>query len=230
MIAEIQREAKERGITRLCHFTPSRNLLHIAEGRLGVLATAQLKGSVGAVFNPTDHHRFDGLEDYVCCSIEYPNAWYLSKAQEKEKVFKDWVLMFIRPDYLWQQGTLFCPRNAAAGRGTQVAAGQSAFKGLFEREVQGNMTWIRGANHLKCCPTDDQAEVLVPGCIHFTDILSVAVRSESQAKSIGVQLRLAVGSPHVFKIVVSPDLFDKRALSASIRLGKRPKERLWEQN
>jgi len=32
---EIEKSATARGITRLCHFTPSRNLLHIAAGKVG---------------------------------------------------------------------------------------------------------------------------------------------------------------------------------------------------
>ncbi len=39
MIADIRASAHVRGITRLCHFTPSRNLMHIATDPNGLLVS-----------------------------------------------------------------------------------------------------------------------------------------------------------------------------------------------
>ena len=60
MIEAIRRDAERRGTTRLCHFTPSRNLQHIAANRAGILATGQLTNDERATFNPTDLLRLDG--------------------------------------------------------------------------------------------------------------------------------------------------------------------------
>ena len=116
-ISPIRKEAERRGITRLCHFTPSRNLGHIVEDPTGILASQYLQEDEKAVFNPTDSERLDGLPKHVCCSIQYPNAWYFRTARSQERLFRDWVVVFIRAHYLWRTGTKFCPRNAAASHG-----------------------------------------------------------------------------------------------------------------
>ena len=33
--------------------------------------------------------------------MEYPNAWYFDRARAKAALFKDWVIIFIDPKYLW---------------------------------------------------------------------------------------------------------------------------------
>ena len=127
MIASIKREAMHRGITRLCHFTPSRNLIHIASGEQGILATEKLKATERGVFTPTDLERLDRHEGYISCSMEYPNAWYFDRARAKAALFKDWVIIFIDPKYLWLPGTRFCPRNAASQYGRDISEGAKAF-------------------------------------------------------------------------------------------------------
>ena len=79
----IRQVATKREITRLCHFTPSRNLVHIATGLEGILSTKHLTDDEKAVFNPTDILRIDGFKDHVCCSLEFPNAG-ISKRHERE--------------------------------------------------------------------------------------------------------------------------------------------------
>ena len=61
MIDPIQAGAKRRGITRLCHFTPSRNLAHIAGDLRGILAAKYLQEDEKAIFNPTDLKRLGRL-------------------------------------------------------------------------------------------------------------------------------------------------------------------------
>jgi hypothetical protein len=100
VIREIKMEAKKRGITRLCHFTPARKLSHIACGETGVLSTKRLREDERAVFDPTDLARLDRHETHICCSIEYPNAWYMDKARAKELLFRDWVILLINSSYL----------------------------------------------------------------------------------------------------------------------------------
>ena len=80
MIPAIRLAAITRGITRLCHLTPSKNLVHIATDPTGVLASDELAADNKATFNPVDHQRLDGFQNHICCSIQYPNAWYLRNA------------------------------------------------------------------------------------------------------------------------------------------------------
>lgn len=228
MNEEVQRACRERGISRLCHFTPSRNLAHIACDEIGVLASRHLKENERTVFNPTDLDRMDNHEGHICCSIEYPNAWYFETARAKEHLFPDWVVLLIRPDYLWQDETLFSPRNAAAGYGRMLKGGIDGFNALYAPSVQGSggRTYERTPNRLPCIPTDDQAEVLIADSILLRDVLAVVVRDEEQAKNEVARLRI-LGHGRRFHFVVASELFDKRRLSGLLRSGLRPREEEW---
>jgi len=229
MNAAIKAEAQQRGITRLCHFTPSRNLIHIASGVTGILATKKLEEEERKLYTPTDLLRLDGHPGYISCSVEFPNAWYFDKARGKDILFKDWVVLLMNAKHLWAVGTRFCARNAAGASGAEIAEGEAAFRGMFADSVRGayGNTYTRSSSHLPCCPTDEQAEVLIPDQVPLDDVLAVVVSSESQAKSELARFR-AVGVPaDRFRLVVAPTLFDKRALSTCIRSGKRPTESVW---
>jgi hypothetical protein len=229
MISDIQKCCLQRGVTRLCHFTPSRNLPHIAEGKIGILATAHLRTNERAVLNPTDESRWDGWLSHVCCSIEYPNAWYLVKAQANERLFQDWVILMLAPRYIWHSETHFCPRNSAAQGGSLVRSGFAAFQSVYADRVVGayGRTRTRDPRMLSCCPTDDQAEVLVKDRIDFADIQKVIVRDNAQAKREVLRMRLTGLGDTAYKIVVVPDLFDPYLVSSSIRQGIRPHETTW---
>lgn len=227
-MTDIAQLIAERGITRLCHFTPSRNLQHIAAGKVGVLSTAYLSEPERGTFNPTDLARLDGRTTHICCSIEYPNAWYFDKARGNEKLFPDWVVLLIKPDYLLAETTLFCPRNAAANGGRNILQGPGGFDAMYADRIKGayNKTYVRSATHLSPCPTDQQAEVLIFDRINMADIVGVAVQTEDQAKTEKVRLKINNIDAEGFKFVVAPDLFNKFALSNLITSGNRAAE-IW---
>jgi hypothetical protein len=224
MIEAIRRSASRRGIMRLCHFTPSRNLVHIVTDPRGLLASTHLKENEKAVFNPTDAARLDGYPDHVCCSIQYPNAWYFRKAREKDYLFRDWVVVLIKPQHLWTSGTKFCPRNAAANWGRDVREGPEAFETLFAPAVVGayGKTFARTASHPAWLPTDEQAEVLVPDRIAREDVLGIAVVNESQAKREMARLELL--NERLPRIVIAPMFFNAERLSTALRSGRVPEE------
>ena len=219
----IRERASRRGITRLCHFTPSRNLAHIVSDPKGVLASRHLQDDETAVFNPTDKARLDGYPGHVCCSIQYPNAWYFRRARENERLFPDWVVLLIDARYLWQPGTKFCPRNAAAQHGRLVKEGVAAFDSLFANVVEGVDVYGRGPRHPGFLPTDEQAEVLIPDRISRRDIQGVVVRDDEQAAREASRLELQ-GLP-VPRLVIVPEFFEPRALSKELRSGRIPSER-----
>ena len=223
-ITPLRESAERRGITRLCHFTPSRNLAHIAEDPGGVLASQHLKSDEKSVFNPTDLERFDGFPDHVCCSIQYPNAWYFKRARSREPLFLDWVVLLIDAQCLWRTGTKFSPRNAAVKHGSLVREGAGAFEALFEEAVLGggNRTFTRGPNRPVFLPTDEQAEVLIPDQIQRQDVIGAAVRDEPQARREVARLRLIGRSPP--RIFVVPHFYDPYALSGLLRTGQLPEE------
>jgi len=225
MIEGIQKVVKQRGIRRLSHFTPSRNLVHIITDPHGVLSTKNLRENERAVFNPTDIARLDGLPDHICCSIQYPNGWYFKKAREKERLFSDWVVLLIHPRHLWESGTKFCARNAAAKSGQGVGEGIKAFEAMFAPKVTGayGKTYDRGPSHPSWWPTDDQAEILIPDKVEREDLIGMAVLDESQAKREAARIE-QLRAP-ALKIIIAPDFFDAKRLSNKIRSGQIPKER-----
>ena len=219
----IRARVERRGITRLCHFTPSRNLAHIASDPRGILASRHLQEDEAVILNPTDKVRLDGYRDHVCCSIQYPNAWYFKKARENERLFRDWAVLLIDARYLWQTGTMFCPRNAAAGGGRLVRGGVAAFDAMFADAVEGFRTYRRGPTHPDFLPTDEQAEVLIPDRIGHGDVQGIAVRDDGQAaREVS---RLELQGLRVPPIVVVPEFFAPATLSGNLRSGRRPSER-----
>jgi hypothetical protein len=227
MSREIAEEVARLGISRLCHFTPARKLAHILSGDTGILSSKALAEQERHVFDTTDIERWDGHPGHVCCSIEYPNAWYFRTAQSKEVLFKDWVVLTINPAYLAVQGTLFSPMNAAKRGGALLAGGIHSFKRLYAQTSGGDKCPPRGQAHLPYCPTDDQAEVLVGDRIALADVLAVVVRTADQALIETERLRQAEHDPTRLRFVVAPAFWDPYALSQLIRTGVRPQETEW---
>jgi hypothetical protein len=230
---DVRRVALDREISRICHLTPSRNLVHIAIGGDGLLSPQTLMEAEKREFHQQDLARLDGYRDHICCSIEYPNAWYLRSRRrsvtDEDRLFSDWVVLTIKRDYLWQDETLFCPRNAAAQGGRLVQAGAEALEALFADRVNGayGQDYVRTAQRPRACPTDDQAEVLVRGRIAFDDVLSIVTGDEAQAKREFVRLTQLGMAPDQIKLSICPEFFEPYPLSALLRRGERPTEREW---
>ena len=81
----IEAELEKRKITRLCHFTKFSKLLHMMELK-EITATDFIDDDI---LDVNDKERKDGHKDYICCTVQYPNTWYLSKAKERDSVFID---------------------------------------------------------------------------------------------------------------------------------------------
>lgn len=221
----IETAVTRRGITRLCHFSPSRNLAHMLHDPRGLLASGHLRADERVVFNPTDDARIDGYLDYVCCSIQYPNAWYFRRARENEPLFRDWVVLLLHPRHLWAHGTKFCPRNAAAGGGAFVREGAAGFQALFDQTVQGRDTYTRGPRHPDFLPTDQQAEVLVLDSVERNDLIGIAVRDEAQARREAAALRLQdMESP---PFLIAPAFYQPERLNQLLRSGTIPPEEVF---
>lgn len=203
--------------------------MHIAAGKSGILSTSTLEKAERATFNATDLKRLDGQKSHICCSIEYPNAWYFDRARAESDLFPDWVVLFVNPRYLWQEGTLFCPRNAAAEYGRYIAKGPQAFEAMFADEVigTGRAIYRRGKEQLPSCPTDQQAEVLVPDRIALADIQGIGVKDNEQAITERTRLKATGLDPDMFRFFVAPHMFRKYELADIIKNGKRPTETLF---
>jgi hypothetical protein len=214
-----------RGITRLCHFTPSRNLAHIFTKGSGLLGTKHLKLDERAAFNPSDLQRLDGHEGHVCCSVQYPNLWFMRMAKNKEVLFPDWVVLFLCPTLLSKPDAQFSTGNAAARYGANLRPGASGFQALFADSVigKGGTAYRRTVQMPTFVATDDQAEVLIPDQVPESAILGLAVRDTTQARQ--ERLRARIGQFRLPPVVIAPHLFgDPYALSQSLRAGTIPVE------
>lgn len=214
----IKQECVKRGITRLCHFTQSRNLAHIFDEPFGLYSTRTLQEH-DMPYNPTDPGRYDGRDDLICCSIEYPNTYFFHKVREKDRLFKDWVVLLIDPSYLWHAETCFCACNAARDKGLHIKTGFKGFKSLFASTSPG-ISFSRGSRHLSSAPTDIQAEVLLKDPIPLDSIIGIIVQSEKQAQRELFRLDLQ-GISLDKPIGIAPDFFQRTSLSNLIRCGKR---------
>ncbi len=228
MNAAVRGEVERLRITRICHLTPLRNLVHIATGA-GLLSSTALTEAERKAFTQQDLERWDRHPDHICCSIEYPNAWYYRQKAGNDEIFRTWVVMTIDPKNLAQDGTRFCHRNAAAGGGMYIRDGIEGLRGMYESPVEGagGRTYTRTATHLPQCPTDNQAEVLVPRFIPIEDVKTLILPNDEQAASVYVGLEQIGGDPTRFVFAVAPVLFQAGVLSDGISGGVRPQERVW---
>jgi ssDNA thymidine ADP-ribosyltransferase DarT-like protein len=222
----IQSDVLQRGITRLCHFTRSEKLAHMLAQTQAILPTQELRERYPDLLDVTDTQRLDGRLAYICCSIAYPNTWYLRTIKAHNTPFQDWIILCLDPCLLWERIALFSPRNAAAQRGALLRGGWQGWSALFHPEVQGagGVVRRRTPRHLRCCPTDDQAEVLIPGAVSKSYIRMVIVADAMQAHREQVRYRV-LGIEADFEWRIAPALFTS-AWSGAVRQGQRPQEQL----
>lgn len=209
---------RNRGVTRLCHFTKLKNLVHIIAGNEGILASSAIRPDTQDAKDP---ERYDGELDYVCCSVEYPNSWYLVKAQKRDadQIFKGWVVVFIDLSVLECRMIKFCPCNAAKNRGAYIQDDISQIGSLFASPNVRN--WTRPPRMLTCCPTDDQAEILIKGNIPSSFIKGIGVCCQDDAK-IAYSMLKTFGKSDI-PIYMAPDVLDTK-WSTQVRAGIRPDE------
>lgn len=217
---QILEHAEKLGIRRLCHFTSARNLQYMLKSGQ-ILDRATLDKLADQSANPTDSERFDGHRDKVCCSIEYPNAYYLDVAARNDPLFLDWVVLFLNPRLLGVSDTMFCMHNAAKNRGAQVEGGFESYAHLFAPNVGGR---ARRTTHLKQCPTDLQAEVLVPGPIPMNEVIGMAMRTEQQVNTERVRWNVLGITEPTMPIFVAPTLYEKLSLRNHVWRGETPEE------
>lgn len=222
MSVKINNEISNRGITRLCHFTRSSKALHILSSEDGVIAVDFLEKDI---YEPNDTGRFDGKTDYINCSIQYPNHWYWKKVRDKDPLFNSWVILLIDPKLMLEEDALFCFTNAAEARGAYIKSGYEGFSEIFAQQVGGKYSRNRTANMLACCPTNDQAEVLIYKSISRKDIIGVAVATKEQAYQEKVRWSLLGGIPDI-DIIIAPEMFSGE-WSNNVRNGKGTKEDIY---
>lgn len=214
------------GVSRVAHFTPSKNLFHIVQDGQ-IRSSKDLADLAPDYFDPTDLERFDRHPDKTCVSFTYPNGYYLAKARNKKQFarFPDWVCLMINPQVLTRPGVLFSPCNAATANGAHAGSGAAALRSCFDNtSVTG---WPRGSKHHPQAATDLQAEALVPGPIPLSDVMAIVVPSVEAAGNDYARLDIGGFEPARFNWILSPVMFNRDSLSNSIRNGRTIGESVW---
>lgn len=214
-----------RGVNRICHFTRAVSLLHIFHSKEGILATAFLKDYSK---RQNDLKRLDNQADYINCSIQYPNTWYLQKIRDKDSIFKDWVILFIDLEILKHRELKFSPCNAATGNGFYISSKFDCLLQMFKNELSiGQRKLRRETSMLSCCPTDDQSEILIYQNIPLIYIIGIGVPDENSASDVDARFK-TIDIQEYPPLYIAPEIFDT-SWSRKIRQGDRPLEEMWKQ-
>lgn len=210
----------QRGVTRLCHFTKIQSLTHILSSEEGILATSHVKSDSK---NQVDSVRADGELDYVCCSIEYPNSWFLCDAENRneDSIFRDWVIIYIKPEVLNIRDVKVCWCNSAKEYGRFIRPGNTEnTQALFAQRVS-SFSYPRTERMLECCTTDAQAEILIKDNIPRNYLMGIAVGREEVAEIIYAMIKTLDINP--VELFIAPKVLTKE-WRRLIQNGERPEE------
>lgn len=207
-----------RGVTRLCHFTKTKALVHILTGEDGILATGSIKREIRYQNDPA---RLDGALDYVCCSLQYPNSWYWKRAKSRDPdvIFKEWVVLTIRLEILRERSFQFCCCNAAKDCGAHIERDLSKISTIFQSPTVDG--FFRKKKMLDCCPTNDQAEIMIYRNIPYRYISGIIVGNEDNADDITATLK-TIGRGEL-PVYISPSVCSTQ-WSYEVRSGIVPEE------
>lgn len=208
-----------RRVTRLCHFTKLQSLTHIITSVNGVLASSSIRQDTK---NVNDTVRYDGELDFVCCSVQYPNSWFLKTAMQNnpDKIFKDWVVLYVDLSILKYKNAKFCPCNASRSCGAYINENMDNIDSIFATSVSA-FAYSRPLKMLSSCPTNGQAEILIENSIPREYITGIAVGNEEVAKRVYAILKM-YGVGHI-SLYIAPDVLTPN-WSSMIRNGCRPDE------
>lgn len=212
---------KDHGVTRLCHFTKFQNLTHIITSEDGILASGAIRQDTKHV---NDTARYDGELNCVCCSVQYPNSWFLNTAIQKntDKIFDDWIVMYINLDVLNYRNAKFCPCNASKSKGAYINSNIENIASIFEPVVSG---FSRTSEMLSCCPTNGQAEILIENDIPRKYIDGIAVGNENIAARVYAMLKIY--EMEYINLYIAPDVLTTN-WSPMIKRGCLPQEVLYD--
>lgn len=208
-----------RGVTRLCHFTKFQKLTHIITSRDGILASDSIRQDIKDV---NDTERYDGELDFVCCTVQYPNSWFLQNKMRSnvDKIFKDWVVIYVDLSILKYKNAEFSPCNASRLRGAYIDKNMDNIESIFATKVP-TFAYPRTEKMLNCCPTDGQAEILIEKNIPREYINGIAVGNEEVAKRVYAMLKL-YEIEHM-EVYIAPDILTTN-WSRMIKNGLLPNE------
>lgn len=107
---KIIKEANERGIEHLVHFTDLSNLKSIL--RHGLM-TRECLNKLNFDYNYNDEERIDGVENSISTSITSPNYKMFYPIRLKDEN-RDWAIICINAEKVLTLECAFCKTNAAS--------------------------------------------------------------------------------------------------------------------
>ena len=150
----------------------------------------------------------------------------LIEIKDRDILFKEWIILSIKPDIIIKEKTLFSKVNAATERGKYIKLGEEAFNELFDSSVVTNKRTInRKFTMPNNCPTDIQAEILINEIVPKEYIQAIIVSSEQQAKEEKIRMKICQVE-EIIPIIVSPELFT-RDVYKKVELGEIISEKIW---
>jgi hypothetical protein len=160
--------------------------------------------------------------DYVCCTVQYPNSWFLKTAMQKnsDKLFKEWVVLYVDLSILKFKHAKFCPCNASKCSGAYIDDRMDNISSIFATSIP-TFQYQRPARMLDSCPTDGQAEILIKDNIPREYIVGIAVGSEDVAERVYAILKMY--NVDRIPIYLAPDILTT-GWSRMIRNGCQPEE------
>lgn len=216
---------KSRGVSRLCHFTKLQNLTHILSTENGIIASGSIQQDTK---NVNDIARYDGELDHVCCTIEYPNSWFLNYAMKSndDRIFRDWIVLCIDLDVLLVRSAKFCECNASTAHGQFIKEDFEKIDQIFADKV-ASFLYSRTPQMLPCCPTNGQAEILIRDNIPLRYVSKIIVGNGDVAKQVyAIQkvFKKLYGISNI-PVYVAPAVLST-SWSNMIKQGTRPQEQL----
>ena len=210
---------QQRNVTRLCHFTKFQKFTHIISSENGILSSATIGPDTK---NLTDPARYDGEVEHVCCSVQYPNSWFLtkSKGRNTDSIFSEWVVIYISLDVLNYREAKFSPCNASKEYGKYINNNMEEIESIFSDRVP-TFAYRRTKEMLSYCPTDGQAEIQIHHNIPRRFITGIAVNEEDLAVRVHTVFELC--NITEIPIYIAPDIMSKK-WSELIKKGITPDE------
>lgn len=219
---------QSRTITQLVHFTPFSNLLGVFEcggviPRRDLLERARALAATGEQFlldyiTFNDDARFDNRTDCVNLSIQHPNTALFDSFRHRFPGAIPWFVLLLDPQLCADPGVVFTTGNAASSivRSEGAGTGETAFERIFAPTVvagsfsTGRQMLVRPDALPACLPTNPQAEVLYPGTIPCSRILSIAVETAADLRQIRTALLTEGVNVDALSFILKPEMFKRR--------------------
>lgn len=165
----IQAVVTAKNIPYLVHFTRVDNLPSILKN--GFYPQSRKTELAGGIPHINDPLRLDNKNDHTCFSISFPNSRMFFRVRNTFN--GDWAVLLLKNQILWEKECLFYKTNAASNsvrfNSIDNHQGSHALSAMF----LSNDECPRDSFLLDYDPTDEQAEVMIPGIIEPSYIDSI---------------------------------------------------------